>query len=363
MIALCIAAFFSFGVVLVLVGSNQAALASELSLDLEQTGLLSGALALGAGFGITAAGPLYDRYPRRPLFMGSAGVAAAALLTVHSEVSFNGLFMRIVIAGLGAGAYNTMVNAAVAERYGSASARPLAIVHASATVGAIVGPPMCALVVHWTHAFHLAGGAHVIIALWGLRFGESKGVERVAKPVLPSLRKLGPMLAVVFGYVSIEGTCTVFAVPYALQHLALDPARGQAAISALWIGVLAGRAALLALGARAGPRTITIAGFATVVAVLVSIGSTTSYVELVFGAIGLCVGSVYPLTMAIIGQRFVKARGTAAGLAGGAGALGAVIATWLTGLVGDRMGIGVALLSLAGWAALIVAGGALMSRR
>ena len=72
----CFSAFIGFGMVLILVGANQAALADALDLSLARTGLLSSAMALGIGIGVVGAGPLFDRYPRRPLFVGSLGASA-----------------------------------------------------------------------------------------------------------------------------------------------------------------------------------------------------------------------------------------------------------------------------------------------
>ncbi len=72
MLPLGFSAFLAFGVLLVLVGANQADLARDLSLDLARTGLLGSGLAAGLGIGVMAAGPLFDRYPRRPTPRGSA---------------------------------------------------------------------------------------------------------------------------------------------------------------------------------------------------------------------------------------------------------------------------------------------------
>ena len=99
MLPLGFAAFLAFGSVLVLVGANQAALAHSLSLDLSRTGLLGSTLVLGIGIGVVGAGPLVDRHPRRPLWVASMGLAAAALL------------------GFGAGGLNTSANALVADIY------------------------------------------------------------------------------------------------------------------------------------------------------------------------------------------------------------------------------------------------------
>ena len=116
MLPLCFAAFLCFGFVLVLLGSNQADLARDLGLDLSDTGLLGSALAGGIGIGVVAAGPLFDRHRRRPLFAGSALLAGAALLGVDATMGFHRALVQLVLAGVGTGAYDTFISAAVLER-------------------------------------------------------------------------------------------------------------------------------------------------------------------------------------------------------------------------------------------------------
>ena len=116
MLPLCFFAFACFGMVLVLAGSNQAEISSELGLDLTQSGLLGSALALGIGVGVVAAGPLFDRWSRRPLFVGSNLVAAAALLGVGGSIGYERLLLHVAIVGFGIGAYDTFISAVVVER-------------------------------------------------------------------------------------------------------------------------------------------------------------------------------------------------------------------------------------------------------
>jgi hypothetical protein len=66
--------------------------------------------------------------------------------------------------------------------------------------------------------------------------------------------------------------------------------------------------------------------------------------------------------MALVGERVRHARGTAAGLAAGAGALGGSAVPWLTGAIGDAQGVAVGVASLAGWCGAIAASAALARR-
>lgn len=348
--------FFAFGLALVLVGANQAPLASELGLDLAGTGLLTATLSLGLGVGVVGAGPLFDRYPRRPLFAGSMLLAAAALCSVERGMGLERWLLHLAVTGLGIGAYDTAVSAVVVQRFGQRSARSMSVIHAAATLGAIAGPLLAGWLTaggDWVRSFHVAGAAHVVLGLaaLGMPFpppdppSPERSGDRLSLALLP-------FAVVAFAYVGIEAGLTVFAVPWA-GHQGLDPARGQLGISALWLGLLCGRLGVLALPRALDARVLAGAGFAG--AAIVGLGSFLSLgqVSATLFAAGVALGCVYPLMITLAAQSFPHARGTAAGLAAGAGALGGFGVPWLAGALGDRAGVDAAIASMAGWCALI----------
>jgi len=357
---LCFCAFLAFGVVLVLVGANQASLAAELGLDLARSGLLASSLALGLGAGVVVAGPLFDRYARRPLFVGSALLAAAALLGVEREMSYARWLAHAALAGAGIGLYDTLINAVVVQRYRERAARPMLAVHSAATIGAMFGPPLVgwiAMAHHYTASFHAAGLAHVAIAAWAALVPlpapeprSARGDEVRGGLVLAPLL---PLAAVAFAYVGVESSVTVFAVPYASEALALPAERGQLAISAFWLGLLAGRLALLGARAALGVRVLIAAGASAAVLLVAAAALPRAPLELALFGVGAALGCVYPLMIALAGQTSPSASGTAAGLAAGAGALGGFAVPWLTGAAGDEAGIALGFGSLALWCAAI----------
>jgi fucose permease len=190
-----------------------------------------------------------------------------------------------------------------------------------------------------------AGGAHAAAAA-------RPGGASLAARVLP-------FAAIAFAYVGVEASLTVFAVPYATGALHLSAERGASAISAFWLGLLAGRLGVLALPVALGARTLCAAGALGAAALLGGVATRFGVVEATFLATGLALGCVYPLIMALVGARAPHARGTAAGLAAGAGALGGSAVPWLTGAIGDAQGVAVAVGSLAGWCGAIAAAAAL----
>jgi fucose permease len=364
----CFVSFIAFGVVLVLVGANQNDMARELDLDLTRTGMLASALALGLGVGVLGAGPLYDRLPRRPLFALSMLLAGAALLSVDSSMSFARWLAQLALTGIGIGAYDTLINASVVERFGTGASRPMTLVHAGAAVGAIAGPfavEALAAAGDWTASFRWVGMAHFGLAgvALALRFptpvrraaagSRRREAARIGTAVLP-------YAAVAFAYVGIEGALIVFAEPYA-GSLGLDPSRGARAISAVWLGLLIGRLGVLALR-ELDARLLAGVGLAAGALLLGAVGSGLTAIEGVFFALGLPLGCVYPVMISLAGQRLPERPGLTAGSVAAAGALGGFAVPWLTGALGDELGAGAALASLALWSLLITGAAAAAAR-
>lgn len=359
MLPFCFLAFVGFGAVLVLVGANQHAMASALDLSLAQTGLLSSALALGIGIGVIGAGPLFDRLPRRPLFVGFLGATAFVLTAVDESMGFTGWLAVLALAGVAAGGYDTLINAAVGQRYSEDSTRPMTLVHAGASVGAMLGPFAMAVIaadLGWVATFQATGLLHAVLALGalGVHFPEppprQEREERAGIPLGP----LAPFAIVAFAYVGIEACLTVFAVPYA-GALDLAPERGRLAISAVWLGLFVGRVGSVALPGGLDARTLALAGGLGAATIGASVAFEIPLIEVCFFGIGVALGCVYPLMIALAAQRFPNAEGTAAGIVAGFGALGGFALPWLTGALGDAWGLPFALGGLAIWSLAIVA--------
>ena len=368
MLPLCFCAFLAFGAVLVLLGANQASLAAELGLDLAQSGLLASALALGLGAGVVIAGPLFDRYPRRPLFVGSALLAAVALLGVQREMSYARWLVHAAAAGMGIGLYDTLINAVVVQRYRERAARPMLAVHSAATIGAMVYPWLVGWIAathHFTASFAAAGWAHVAIAGWAACVALPGPEPRAATPGggagALAIASLLPIAAIAFAYVGVESSVTMFAVPYASGALGLDAERGRNAIGAFWLGLLLGRLAMLAVRTALDARILVAAGAIAAVLLAAGVGGGVPP-ELGSFGVGCALGCLYPLMIALAGQTAPFARGTAAGLAAGAGGLGGVAVPWVTGAAGDAAGIALGFASLALWCGAIAAAAAVSHR-
>jgi len=355
------ASFFCFGLVLVLLGASQAGLERDLGLDLTQTGMLAAMLAFGLLVGVVGAGPLFDRFSRRPLFVAAASLAGLALLAIGPSSTFGETCALVALVGIGTGAYDTLFNASIVERFGERSARPMSILHSATTVGAVLCPLLAALVAtrwHWTRGFHAVGIAHLLVAAaaLGVDFPKPRPTRPTAGERFFSIRLL-PFAFIAFAYVGIEGSLTVFAVPYADDGLGLSAARGQAAISAFWFGLLVGRLGPLLLPTPLDRRALVAAGAAGALAIAAGVGFDLREIEWLFAVFGMTTGCVYPVMIALAAQQFPNARGSAAGLTAGAGAIGGFAIPWSTGAIGDGFGIAAAIATLSLWCVAISIGG------
>lgn len=361
MLAFCAAAHFLLGVLLVLLGATQAEMARELGLDLAQSGLLVAFLMLGLGVGVIAGGPLYDRCPRRPAFVGAMLLVGASLLCAVPGMRFPLWLLLVAAAGLGAGAYETLFIGVVTERYAKRSVRALAAIHACVTAGAVTGPALVEWIAtrfHWSASFGALGAGHVALAVAALiaplptRAQRSPTRAAESADTLLSVAFL-PFAVMLFAYIGVEASLTIFAVPYATDALSLDAQRGRAAISALWLGMMLARIALAALHGAGGARLLVVAGCTAAALLAAAAISGWSSVELFYLAAGASIGAIFPLVVALTAQRFPHARGTSAGLAIGIGSIGGFAVPSLTGALGDAMGVTAAVGSLAIWPALI----------
>lgn len=363
-------AFFALGLVLVLLGVEQADLARDLALSLSAFGLLGALLSLAFGIGLTAAGPLIDRLPRRPFFVTACALAGIALIAVDDQTGQTRLAVHLFLLGLGGGCYVTLFNGVVIDRYRERSAPALAIVHAATTAGAASGPWLIASAQNvlghgWRHAFHALGAVYLCLALLGSAFvlpraavvPRAQGASR--EPRHGWSPKLLALMTVGFAYVGVETGLTLFAIPWALSQ-GRSPDAGRSAISAFWLGLLAGR--LLLVVRRPKPTAAWLTTCGTVGALLVCAALSWSWPLVVaMGAAGLALGGVYPVMIALTGRHFPGA-GTALGLVAGAGACGGFVLPWISGVAGDAFDARYSIAVLGVGASLIAVGALVLGR-
>ena len=373
MLALGSTTFFALGLVLVLLGTSQADIAHDLTLDLAAFGSLGSVLAFGITVGVTGAGPLADHWPRRRLFVAAALSAGLALVTLPDHVRYVRLGVHLALVGCGCGVYITVLNVAASDGFKTRTAAALATMHSAATAGASCGPLLigwCNAGGYWNRAFHALGAVHLGLALWGALQGLPTARASIALPAARThgsrttlvTRELLALCSICFAYVGVETGLTLFALPWAESRDVL-PAAGRSGISAFWFGLLAGR---LGVALRRDPPSAALlvaCGSCGAIVVWVSDAAPNTPFMLAMIAAGLALGPVYPVLISLAARGFPRAVGTAAGIVGGAGACGGFLVPWLGGVVGDALGIRSAVALFGASASIIALGAGLLLRR
>ncbi len=347
-----------FGAALVLPGAAQPALAAALGLDLAASGLVASALSLGLGVGVVAGGPLADRLPRRPLFVSAAALAALAAAVLPAFPSFAGALLATAGIGVGAGIYETLLNAAVPEQRPEAAAARLSLLHAAATLGAGLGAPALgalAVASGFQAAYGALGAAFALLALAGARVRFPAPPARARPAAAPPLALAGllPLALAAFAYVGIETALSVFAVPHA-RDAGFSAERGMRALSGFWLGLLLMRVLFAALRRPAQLGQLRFAGGAGALVLAAGAHLALPPEALFFGS-GLALGVVFPLLVVFAGETAPARRATAVGIVVGAGSLGGFVVPWAAGALGDRFGTPAALGLLAALSLAIAA--------
>ncbi len=361
-IPLGFSAFLLFGFVLVLAGANQDGLSADLGLDLERFGLLGASLSLGIGLGVLAAGPIVDRWPRRPLLVASLVLCALSLLTAERDMGFGRALAHLFVMGFGGGLYDTLLNAVAVERYREEAARWISLLHSGATLGAVASPLWIGALGDWLLSFQVGGGAFVALAAVAAvvplpppqRHAPSAPADVRSPASGPVFNPtIAALCAVGFAYVGIEAGLTLFAVPYGEEVLGLGADRGRRGISAFWLGLLVGRLALAALPRPPGAAWLT--GMGVGGTLLLAAGPLLALpsLELWLAVVGLALGGVFPLMVTLAGQRVPHAPGMATGLVAGLGSLGGFAIPWLVGALAEYRGTAAAVASLAAASAAV----------
>jgi fucose permease len=245
----------------------------------------------------------------------------------------------------------------------------MALLHTGTATGAIIGPLVVVAIAtnwHWTIAFYAVGIVHLVLAAACLRirFPEhTHSAPHAADDPNPAMSMaIAPFILVVFAYLGLETALSVFAIPYASDGLSLDVIRGQTAISVMWFGLLTGRLGTFLLRGDVDGRMLIGSGLLSCAAIAIGAAVGATQIEILYFCVGFLLGPVFPVTIALAGQRFPNSLGSVVGLSVGLGSTSCFVIPWLTGALGDQVGIAFAIKWLSVLALTIALGGAVILR-
>ncbi len=318
---------------------------------------LLSAIAYAAGsFG---GGPLTERLGRRVVLTAAALTHGLGLLGEGVAPGWSWFVVGAVLAGFGAGALDGGANGVVLDLYRTGRGRAMNLLHLSFSAGALLAPlvvgqvvtagvPWSAmLVVTAILAVPLAIG-YAVISLPSGRRSRDRTADGNADPAGPATSRergrpllAGPLLllAIAIGcYVAAEIGVSNWLVRF-LADAELQTA--TLALSLYWAGLTLGRLVSSVIADRFDHLRFTIAS-ATLMAVALGFaifapGLPASIVG--FGLAGFASGPVFPMIVAIGGERYPARSAAVGGILTGVAVVGSTIYPPLMGFLSVQVGL------------------------
>ena len=355
----------ALGFVVSVFGPAVPGIREDFGLGLAEVGLLAVVNSLGYVGGVLTGGLVADRHGRRRVVLAGAGALVVSVLAFMLAPTWPLALLASALVGVAIGLVDGPANALVNEHSGQARGGDLNLVHGFFGVGSVIGPLLAggllAFGVGWRWVYLPA--MLVAVALGWRAWRLPLGAEPALPGGLTELRLLTRepiiwLLALILClYVGVE----MMVGAWAFSHLRTAFAAGNAAAglaSALfWGGLTLGRLLMGALGDRLHPHHLIIGNVvgAAVTLGLLVVAPTLWLAVIVLGLIGLTLANIFPAVIAVAGEAYPRAVGATSGLLIAAGGVGGAIFPWLTGVVGEMAGLGVALAGGLGLLALLFA--------
>jgi len=314
--------------------------------------------------GSLGGGAVTERLGRRTVLVGAALLHAAGLVGMGLAASWPLFVLVTVPAGLGAGIIDGGANGLFLDLFRSGRGRAMNLLHLCFSVGALSAPLVAGTLVSegapWQLVMVGSGGALVLLAIAFGLIGMPAGRrdQPAAQPPSQDEPKAGartgartgrllsrPLVLLgvgIGGYVASEVGVSNWLVRF-LEPAPLSTA--TLALSLFWAGIAAGRLISSQIADRfdhleftmacAGLLAVTLAGAILIPVLPVSIG--------LFALSGLASGPIFPMIVALGGERFPERSAAVSGFLTGMGVIGGTIYPPAMGLLSVTVGLPVAM--------------------
>ncbi len=321
--------------------------------------------ALGSVAGSMGGGLLTERVGRRVVLTTAVSLLALGMAGLAVVPNWTLFLVAAIPFGVGMGGIDGGMNGLVLDLYPAGRGRALNLLHLCFSLGALASPLVVGRVVDagasWQAVIFASAVAAVPLAILFavVRLPSGRHVHAPgASAIRTGLALPLVLLAVAIAfYVGSEIGVSNWLVRY-LETASLTLA--TSALALFWACLALGRLVSARLGDRFdhawfAATSAMAAGVALVAAVAVpSLGASI----VLFGVVGFAFGPVYPLIMAVAGDRYPARSAAVSGFLSGIAVIGAIIYPPIMGFVSVGAGLGAAML---GAAALVFASGVVLA--
>jgi fucose permease len=335
-------------------------------------GLIYLLYATAYGAGSFGGGPVTERLGRRNVLSAAAALHGAGIIGLGLAPSWS-LFMILALpAGLGAGALDGGSNGLFLDLFRTGRGRAMNALHLFFSIGALSAPLIVGALVDgglvWSVVMTASGVAPLVLAVgfWLIRVPSGRTPARSADDGLASRVSLSGRIAVPLVLLGIA-ICSYVASEVGVSNWLvrfLEPAplsTATLALSLYWGGLAVGRAVSSAISDRFDHVRFTASCAAIVTLALVgaiAVPSLPISIAL-FTIAGVASGPIFPMILAVGGERYADRSAAVSALLTGFGVVGGTLYPPLMGLLSVTVGLTAAMY---GTAILgIVCGGALIA--
>jgi len=344
--------FIVFGFTVTIFGATVPTVIRQFDWSYLATGIVLSASAMGYFFSSFLSGFLIQRAgPKIVVVTGLVlQVVGLGLFGANGSVAFN--IMATFLVGMGHGGTEVVTNFCVVRMERPGQSRLMNLMHAAFPVGAILGPVFVGWLVgtgqSWQLVFRSMSATTGLLAVGFsfLNFGtvDLEDEDGETRPRLGNL--LGHPLLIflfltIFLYVGSEIGVSSWISEYYVRVFGSSPASAAYMVSIFWGGILIGRlgTSLLYRGVRQAEILLALSCVAFGSLLLSLLAGNPTIAAAGFFVSGLGYSVIYPVDMAIVGERFKRGQSVALGFVSTGGGIGSFSFPFIMAAIADAFGI------------------------
>lgn len=339
--------YITIGFVVNMIGPSLLSMRNDFHLNYSQSGFVLSAQFIGMLISVLLGGYIADRYGKKPYILAGGFLLTAGLVGTMLTSGYYTLTLSVITIGIGYGAYSVGINALSADYAGDNPGKALSLLHLFFGIGAILSPPIVAMVQKTSHSWRPIFGIIGLLPLMVNAMLFSIPIQRQA--VVP--HRTGPkpyqscflwaMGLTTFIYVGIEVSVYGW-LPSLWKSLFRSPSIPPVYTATIfWLALTLGRVVTGRLADRFGLSRFLayITMGASLMTVLWWITSRSPWTIGTVFATGLFLAGVYPTIMATAAMRFPNRTGEVSSFISVFSALGGSLIPTFTGQMADLLGL------------------------
>ncbi|MBI9086367.1 MAG: MFS transporter [Desulfobacterales bacterium] len=346
----CSLSLLSYGLTISVAGPAMEGIQRTFSVAAGAAGFLFTVLSVGLILTVLLSGYLIGRWSLKGGGVLGQGLLTAGLALCAAADTYPAGMAAFFLMGMGGGCIEIATNTTVAALHRENRATALNLLHFCFGVGALSGPLISGWLIEtgagWQAAFSViaAFSGLVTATLAVSRFPRDADPGRMTRAVAATLMGSGYMrlicLAVVL-YVGIEMAITSWAVLFMERTLGATPFSAGAKLSYFWTAMTFGRLLCAGLSRRLSSRDILVGLTlpACGAMVLFVLAPSAMIAGLALAMTGLCFSGLFPVLVALCGNRFPQIIGTGTLILMAFMGVGLMVFPWLTGVLAESLSL------------------------